>query len=169
MLGVLSDYLKKRRESARLSRQVEVQFRADRGVEFAGVSEDVNERAVLCIAPTPTLLIRGEKGMLRATWQEESVECTGQILRVASEGTHVVIAYNQIRAGDFFAPFIVRGTNCRNCGTDKWLKPCPVCNGMNVVCRPCLREGYACMDCRMAALYYESRQLMSEKMASKKR
>lgn len=162
MLGTISDFLKKRREDARLSRQVEVQFRSDRGVVFAGVSEDVNERAVLCIAPAPVLLTRGDKGILQATWRESRIECAGRVLRVAQEGLRVVIAYNPARAGDFFAPLVVRGTHCRNCGTDKWLKPCPVCKGFNTVCHPCLKEGYACMDCRMAALYYESRQLVGE-------
>ncbi|MBF0400440.1 MAG: hypothetical protein HQL90_06695 [Magnetococcales bacterium] len=168
MLGAISDFLKKRRADERFNRRVQVLFRAERGVEFVGVSEDVNERALLCIAPAPALLLRGDTGILRATFQEESVECTGRVLRVVGPEGRVVLAYNQARAGEFFAPLIVRGTHCRNCGGDKFLKPCPVCKGFNTVCRPCLAQGYACMDCRMAALYYDSRQLVSEQAANRK-
>ena len=152
------DILQNIKQGLRKRKRMKVLFHADSGHILKGISSNIYHDSLCFWTSQRCGLNRGDTGKLLVKCNATIETFDGKVMRLIDDG--LVIRFYGQQARDFFFPFRVSDTRCRNCGSTKYLEQCPGCKGINTICSTCIKHDTTCMECRAAQLLFKSRQLM---------
>jgi hypothetical protein len=148
------DFIKKfgeRRAAPRTTIQRQVRFVSREGVSCTGSSKNIGAESLLLVSEQRNAVNEQEEGELIVDYRGQTHTFPARIIRngkYSMDRYCLAVQFLTPEAVAFFAPMIVTGSSCLNCGGMDNLERCPNCNGIETVCATCLERDRMCRSCR---------------------